>query len=317
MELELVLAELLDRPGGGTAARERLEALTKQAPERPEPLEALGDLALREGRRDEAKRLFGEAFSRGGRGERLLWNYGRLTGTEDAATAMTVLGLLLKQRPDRTDVRMELALAQVRAEQATAALKTLGEAKAVGAKDAARYFSVLAYAAYRAGDPEEARKAARRMAEVAKTPEEKQEAERLLNHKSGRPALAVAAVEEAEDEGAPRTTRATPPAEAPESKVAARPSVEGRFVELQCVGQLGRIVLETADGRKVFAIDTPDKIEVLGAATGFAELNCGKQKPVPVRIEYEPPNPSRSGIDGLLRLIQFGPQPEGSAAAKP
>jgi hypothetical protein len=33
----------------------------------------------------------------------------------------------------------------------------------------------------------------------------------------------------------------------------------------------------------------------------------GRQKPVTVRIEYDPAGPNRPGIDGLARVIYFNP----------
>jgi hypothetical protein len=82
-----------------------------------------------------------------------------------------------------------------------------------------------------------------------------------------------------------------------------RPSAEGTFISLQCEGQ-AKIILKTAAGNKTFVIEDPLKIVVVGKDGGKADLSCGDQQPVPLRIEYDPAQPG-TGIDGAVRILYF------------
>ena len=59
-----------------------------------------------------------------------------------------------------------------------------------------------------------------------------------------------------------------------------------------------KIVIETAEGKKLFLIDDPNKI--IGATI---ELQCGPQKKTTVKVDYVPAN--QAGVEGLVRGLQF------------
>jgi hypothetical protein len=82
-----------------------------------------------------------------------------------------------------------------------------------------------------------------------------------------------------------------------------RPSFSGSFVELRCADP-ARLVIQTPEGKKLVAIDDPSRLLVNGKLNEKMDLNCGPQKPVNVRVEYDPPG-AREGIDGLARAIFF------------
>jgi hypothetical protein len=85
--------------------------------------------------------------------------------------------------------------------------------------------------------------------------------------------------------------------------VASALSVTGSFVELVC-GDVVKMVLDTPAGKKTLVIEDPKKIVATGPEDG-AKLSCGPQKPVPIRVDY---NPSSTGdSDGTLRTIHFDP----------
>ncbi len=79
------------------------------------------------------------------------------------------------------------------------------------------------------------------------------------------------------------------------------PSIEGTFAELVCSDE-AKIVLKTASGNKSFMIEDPQKIVVMGKDGGKADLKCGAQQPVPMKIEFEPA-PAGSKFDGFVRVF--------------
>jgi hypothetical protein len=81
------------------------------------------------------------------------------------------------------------------------------------------------------------------------------------------------------------------------------PTAVGSFVELQCAGDHANFIVDTAEGKKSYRADDPEKIVVVGREGGKVDLQCGPQKPVGVKIEYGPPG-AQDG-DGLIKVIYF------------
>ncbi len=313
-DTNFVLAELNNRPGKEQAYRKALEQLIEQDAKRPEPYRSLGYLAWRTRNREEAVQYFGKAFARGDRDKTLLFDYGRLIESTDLQESIRVLWELLVQDPDRLDVRMELAENQLRDNQAQAALQTLQAVHNVTPDLATRYFRAAVYAHLRNGDERSARATAERLKAVAKTDAQREEADTLLAQVSARhvdlpqPPVEGAGV----DNGRPHLQRpaSDPPTNEPtapkEGLSPSRPAVSGRFVELECLGSQARMTLETSNGRPMFLIDDPTKIIITSANGSSVELKCGRQNPIAsVRVEYDPPSGSNSGIQGLVRTLTF------------
>jgi Flp pilus assembly protein TadD len=316
-DAELMFTDLASESGKAESRKKALERLAAQEPGRAEPQRALGDLAWRAGQRDEAVEYFAKAYAVGDRDPRLLWDYGRLVERKDGAQAAKVLAELLAKDPDRMEVRLELAEVQVRSGQAEAALVTLSPVRKVTPQDAPRFFRVAVYAHLRNGDRANAEGTAKRLRDIAKTDEDRAEADRLLQL-SAAPAAAVelpatAAVEpsvrsELTDGEKPLLRRVEQPGREQVSHEAlpARPSAAGRFVELDCRGPQARMVVETAAGRKLFLIEDPGKVAITAGSDGPVDMTCGPQKtPAKVEISYDPPRPGQSGIDGIVRTLAF------------
>lgn len=170
---------------------------------------------------------------------------------------------------------------------------------------------MMIYAQFETGNTAEARKTAERLASMAKTAEDRAQADQLLKYvdgdRSNRARTADASAADQPDRALvlERREGQTP---GPVTKLAAkRPSVTGSFVELDCEGSTARVVLRTGTGKSVFLIQDPKNIQVIGPVDKAAtmDLTCGPQKPVSVRIEFEPAPSNIPNIDGLLRVIQF------------
>jgi tetratricopeptide (TPR) repeat protein len=313
-DVKLLLANLSNRPGKEAETETALQELARDDPKRPEPYVELGRLAWRHNQMDAVRKNFGKAFELGERDPTLLWDYGRLAESDDPENSILALSELLKQEPARLDARLELAAVQLRAKHNGDALATLSVVRTVTPEDAPRFFQLMAYAQLQAGGPAQALETARRWAGVAKTPEQKAEADRLVayleNPRSQPPEarLEPATVEQSvdqDDQDKPRLQRAADPRPINErASITGRPSVEGTFLLLDCQGVQANVVVETAGGKRVFLIEDPGQI-TLGGVQGTKELNCGPQQPVKVRIEYDPPPQGRPDLDGLLKLIRF------------
>jgi hypothetical protein len=52
-------------------------------------------------------------------------------------------------------------------------------------------------------------------------------------------------------------------------------------------------------------IQDPEKITITGRENGTAELSCGPQKPVPMRVDYKASAGGDS--DGIVVIIHFDP----------
>jgi hypothetical protein len=82
------------------------------------------------------------------------------------------------------------------------------------------------------------------------------------------------------------------------------PSVDGVFERFDCLGQQGRIVIQTAQGKlvRLLVID-PAQVAIQG---GDGALACGAQKPArKVHVRYDPNSNTKAGTSGEVRAIQF------------
>ncbi len=176
------------------------------------------------------------------------------------------------------------------------------------AENAPKLLTLVAYASLETGDREKARIAANQLKTVSTKAEDQARADGILRFlDSGRPNGGKPALAPADADATPpllRHQEASPPE--PTRTMVHRPSFTGRFVELRC-GAETRILMETAEGRKLLLIDDPAKLLVNGKNGETMDLACGPQKPVQIRLEYDPPGPNVPGVDGLARAIQFEP----------
>ncbi len=306
-DVKLMLVDLADRPGKEEETRKPLEPLSHEAPQQPEPYTRLGYLALRGGRRDEAQKYFEKAFALGGREPRMLWDYGRMAETNNVTESIRVLGELLKQQPGRVDARLELAAAQLQSRQIHDAIETLAAIGKAPDEQAPRYFTILAAAQWENGNRDEALKAAIALAGVAKTREERAEADRLvklLGDPNTRPtttaitATPSAAVTETRRSRTPAMESSREPREPLDKAGTEHASIAGSFVQLDCAGMQARLWLETTGGKKIFLVEDPNNIKVAEQSSETVDLACGPQKPIAVRIEYSRPAPGQSKIGG-------------------
>jgi Flp pilus assembly protein TadD len=288
-DVKLVLADLQNRPGKEQEARAAMEQLTVEDPKRPEPFAALAYMEWREKRNDEATKDFGRAFELGDRNPTLLWDYGRLARGRNNAESIRALTALMALEPERLEVRLELAADYLVSRNADATLAVLMPVTKITKEEAPRFFTIKAHAQLDRGLLEDARKSAEALAKFAKTEEEKSQAEQILKYLDARAKGTAPALPGETAEGRPTLQRR------PEQK-----SIAGSFVTLDCSGTSAKMVIETAEGKKILSIDDPHKI--LGETI---ELTCGVQKRHAVRVEFI--STDQAGVDGVVRRIEFEP----------
>jgi hypothetical protein len=248
----------------------------------------------------------------------------------DEAGAQKALASLIAQQPERVDARLLLASLQMRDRRTLDALATLKPIRRVKPAQAPQFFQMLAMANYETGSRKESEAAARRWVEFARTPQEKATAERFLKMASGEqapvsrlePTMRRALREvpgearSAEPPAAPAEPEAAPtlrrreeiPPKAPVSiPPSSRAEVRGVAVHVDCSGAVLKYAVKTDQGRKVFLLSDPGRIVLVGSGSGTIEMNCGPQSPRKIRVEHDPPPAGSTGVDGVLRVLEFLP----------
>jgi len=221
-----------------------------------------------------------------------------------------------------------LAQVQMGNKQAKDVIETLGSIKKVTPADAPRLFQLLAFANMEVGNRQLARVNARAWLENTQDTDEKTRANRLIryldepNAAGAKPAVTqpLAPAPQLSDGSGSRPTLARseplpePPLEPPPGSNAERitatpalPSISGTLVEFDCKGLQPKFVLQTASGRVTLLMDDPKKVVISGLPEGTVDMNCGPQKQVAVRIQYDPPNAASLGVIGLVRAIHYEP----------
>jgi Flp pilus assembly protein TadD len=313
-DVRLTLLDLNNHPGKEAETRQKLSELAGEYPQRPEPQSAMGYLAWRAGEQQQAVKAFGAAFELGGRNPQMLWDYGHMAGSSDAAGAIRALSALLAGQPDRLEVRLALAGVQLSNRQAKDTLATLSPVKQITAKDAPRLFELLAYAHLQDGDAAAARKDAARWLDNAKDGDVRERANRLVSELDNANRVArvsqvpAASPVNAPAGGPPRLTRSgsTPGTEVEQAVPAPQfPSIEGDFVELECTGPTPKLLLTTVAGRVALLMDQPNQVVISGLKSATVDMKCGLQNAAHVSVGYVPADAPETGVKGSVRAIRF------------
>ena len=307
-------------------AKAGYQALAAQGSNRPEIPQSLGYLAWQEHDNDLARTQFEKAFELGSKDPQLCFHLAMFEMQRGSADAKAIppLHRALELKPDYTDARFELGMAEVKTSRYAEAIADLKQIKRIEPVRASRYFNALAYAYAQTGDLPEARKEAASAKKWGRTDNEKEQADSLIRYLDARerqPAEAGHAAEpvavgRVEDEGRPRlsrapaadtTTFAPPSATAPANPFIARGQtvlrVEGTANSVGCQGGLQFTILS---GGKLmtFAIPKPDMVLLKHNSDVTFDFSCGPQKPFPIVIEYTPAE--RQGkIVGDVKSLEF------------
>jgi hypothetical protein len=184
-DVKLALLNLGDRPGADQETQKKLEDLRQEDPKRPEPWAGLAYLAWRQQKMPEAVEDFAQAYALGNHSSKLLWDYGRLAENGHAEDAIKVLTELLVVEPENIDARIELAGGHMNARRPVQALLALQPVTKVTPEQAPRFFYIMGFAQMQTGDLDGARVTAKKLAEYARTPQERAQAEQLQGYLAG------------------------------------------------------------------------------------------------------------------------------------
>jgi hypothetical protein len=226
---------------------------------------------------------------------------------------------------------VQLGILLVGAGKFKEAREQLIAAKGVAAEQAPEYFRALAYANYRLGMKEEAKIAAERARKYVKTPqaaewldnflrhldqpfppvgEETEEAEGTEGTKDEESADASAR-ERVEEPQRPKTLRRRKPdsggtslAEAPGGRDLF--PAEGTLVQVDCLGGVARLWLESGGDKIAFAITDPKSVVIRKGGQDIThEFKCGAQQPARVILHYELKPNARLETTGVVRRLEF------------
>ncbi len=329
---QIALADLEFVQGDGRAA---YEALLKTAP--AEAQEGLGFVALREGRTADARREFTSSFDGGSQSARVSFEYARLEPEKIKAIAALEKAIALNPNwaePHALFAALVLNPAKKLQELEAAARldprnasrwRALAEADMAQNKhpEAAKAWTAAEKAAASDAERDEIRAADqdftdRRLEfEAAERKRAEEERQRNLQRIKDAALAEIHAAEERANRGQP----APPPGRKLEAwwdGPAPSGKLQGRLVQVDCLGGVTRLVIESP-GRKLTRLTIHDPGKVVVVSGGKLSLGCGvARSPREVAIEYFPNSDAKLGAAGEVATIDYlSPgQPAGQPASK-
>ena len=290
-EADLVTANLLaNLPAREAEARAAFDRLEATAPNDVTLLESRAYFELRRGHRETALPYFARAARAGSQSGSLYRDYVIL----EPSRAEELLPKVVALSPQDTESRLSYASVLLSKRRNAEAVDILTATTNIPEGSQFRLYRMLASAYLQLDRYVEARTAAGRAEEFARTPTESAEVAQL--------------VKTIEDQGLRRALQQSKPTDTPTlAELLREPPivVSGRIRNVTCVGK-GVTVLEvrTATEILMLLIDNGAAVQVLGRKTTTVDLQCGPQN-VPVKIGYVPAvNKTRQTV-GNVRMLDY------------
>ena len=319
-EVDLVKADLLVGLKKREQALEIYRDLARRHPGDWRIPEALGYLASYSGDEESARRHFARAVKLEAANPRLYYDFARLLQEADAEPEVikAVLRKAIALKPDFDDGHRLLGSILLLEGKAGMALAQLMRVKQISREEAVPHYQTVAQLYHRMGRLEAARQAAILCRKYARSSEEVDLAEELMEW------LGVGS-EDAPHEAPPPLAAAGTPgtaASAPHREESDRPSnapgdtpgslrappraeVQGSFSRLDCLGERARLHLLVEGKPLALAILNAATVRVSGPEAGLVDLSCGEQESRPVTVEYQPSEDADFGTEGIVKAIQF------------
>ena len=312
VESGLALADLLAGTRKRDEAKAAYEGLARANPQDPEMELALAHLAWMNADHEEIRRHFARAIELGTTNAKVYFDYAMMlqgqAGKEPEIAALLRRAVELK--PDLTEAHYMLGFYASNASRFGEAVVHLREVKKLEKDQAFPYFRALAYAYYRLGQMEDARKNAESAVKFAKEPKDSELAKEFLAYLAQEPSKRAAKPPALNLDERPRLARRDAPAETatPEPPAPLREmtfSVVGSLQQVDCLGKTARLRLQV-DGKAIaFLIEDPMTVTVKGSSEGRHDFTCGAQKPATVALEYLKRADTKLETEGLVRSIEF------------
>src|SRR5579871_772336 len=309
-DARLARADLL----AGSQSAAEYEALIRDHSKIAEAEEGLGILALRDQKKDDARKHFAAAMEAGSKSARCYIEYAKLEPDNDKATQALLRAAGINSKLDEPFALM--------AARDTDPLKRLAHWKAAAERNPriASYWQGLGESYLEQRDFENAAKAWTQGEQAATDPAQRERMRQArLEIEQQRLDYEAAERQKAADELEKLKRQAQANVRALEDKYkedtgGAKPvpwwdgpkpsgKVTGSLKQVDCLGAQARLVIDAAG--KVTRLLVPDakKIVILGG--GDQSLGCGAQKPRPVTVEYFPKTNARLSTAGEVATIEF------------
>ena len=315
-EVGLVKADLLVGLKKREQALEIYQRLARQYPQDWRIPEALGYLARYSGDLELARQHFAKAIALDATNPKVYYDYSRLLRNAEGVKSLLHKAIALK--PDYDEVHQRLGSLLQQERKYGMALAQLMKVKHLSRQEAVPHYRTVAELYHRLGSRESARQAASLCRKYARSSEEVDLAEELMEW------LSAGSEDVPEEAPAPFAAAGTPRkiASKPQRDPSARASkastdtavsktaprrdeVHGSFSRLDCLGERARLHLLVAGRPLALAILDAASVIVSGPGTGIVELRCGEQEPRPVTVEYQPSEDTDFGTVGIVKTIQF------------
>ena len=318
-EVSLVKAGLLVGLNKREQALEIYRDLARRHPGDWRIPEALGYLASYSGDGESARRHFAKAVKLEAANPRLYYDFALLLqeGDGEPEAIKAALRKAITLKPDFDDGHRLLGSILLLEGKPGMALSQLMRVKHLSRQEAVPHYRTVAQLYHRLGRLEAARQAAALSRKYARSPEEVDSAEELMewigvgNEDAPEEAPPLAAAEAPGTASfAPHQEESDQPSNAPPATSGAhmapsRVEVQGSFSRLDCLGQRARLHLLVEGKPLALAILDAAAVTVSGPEGGLVELSCGKQEPRPVTIEYQPSEDADFGTAGIVKAIQI------------
>jgi tetratricopeptide (TPR) repeat protein len=301
--MRLVLAALLLDTGEDARAEALCRELLPDAAGDADVYAILGAIALRRNDAAGARAYWSRAIERGVSDDALCYRYSILA--QDAGMSADEIRPVLERavalRPAFDDARYSLALLERNAGRMEVALDHLRALRTVPSSRAFSYWAAMSDTLNSLGRYEEAEAAAATASVHAATPAERAHAAQLAFIASTD--IAVRLAPDAEGRARmvttriPRHTQDWNPFIEPKDDVR---RATGVLREVDCSGNVTRVIVETEDGSLMLSITDPARVQM---RNGPAEFTCGTQPGNSVAVVYAASQ--EAGIAGIVRGIEF------------
>lgn len=300
-----MLADLLAVSGALDRAADLYRELDREAPNSAPIVAARGEVALRQGRHDEALRFFERAMELGIDDASVCYRFAQLADMAGLPESVfrPALERAVELEPGFDDAHYRVAQIDANAGRYESALAHLSAMRVVRPGRAHAYWSTRANALLGLGRNEEALEASQRAAWYALTGEERARAEQLSY--IARTDITVQLSRDASGRQQLITTRV------PRDSVDRNPFIEpadrirrvkARLVDVECGAGGLTVSLETDGARLKLAIPDPTHVQMRRAP---AEFSCGPQPANPITVVYAVSESHTSEVDGVVRGMDF------------
>jgi tetratricopeptide (TPR) repeat protein len=330
-ETELALADVSLTAREYERARERLERLAGQFPDKAEPQEGLAVAHLYGKKMAEAGKASLAAYQKGSVNPQVLYlGASLLEGEQRGQFGIGMLDKALEINPGYIEARLRLASLHMLERRPEAAWNAVTQVKKLPPQMVAQYFPVYIQTAWFSEHLEEARSAAAQYARIAVRETDRLAAAKWSEFAAREPRRAPVAVAAVAGSAAAGTgqqmpgelaafvpfTEALPPEpgedviEREEGGLVMRrailATVEGEFVRLDCLGAQAVFHIRTPDKTWKLRVDDPATVIANQGGSGEIELTCGEQKPRRMRMGFKP-EAEGGEADGVIRRAEFLP----------